>query len=944
MPVSVKFNGYPVNVSRGLNITRTVGTQPDSVVLTLGLANTDGLIAPDDRGFDLAINDGNGGLRTLRDWTPFSPELVQAQSTYLCALTARDGRWRWHYRYICGEYNKVRADGVGEQDAHLKNLVLLVFLKLGYSLSKVDVSAVSEALYPYVNWPPTTTCAAALDELLGTAGYWIVYKADTSVQIVKRGEGADLSDVGSFERRDATVRDPAILAEPVIIGSRVMLEEAVTLTPVGLDTDGTVKRLNLLSYAPNSGGTYGGFDNMLDCPLCGKTAWTDAQLQCYQASVFRMWQLVETPRRVTPTYSSRSAIELAGPDSIEKPLPPKVLVDRMAEWNGPIATDDVIGREFIGGFSYDPVNARVTFSRVMISSINKPTAVVPVVTLTVAYPKRTEEGNIDDDCYYRYQENSDATLLAVENHPEMVLRGTRAAGVESYLNKTVLDSLAQARVAELRKRDSEATIKGRTYAGVKALECSGLIPAVTWVIGEGQCFTRAESNRQHMGVAIPDFRQKLARSRMAYGAAMAKQDVMLRYAWAGTGMGPVGDAMLGGEAAPAQAAVEKTAPKMDGTTTSGAVPANAPVQVTGVSGGKLTFAQVTNKLKAYAVALTAMPSAGRGMVGAANQTLIAVESDVAAGDRVGPKLNAWTAERDPSGPWIVTAIVGTSPRTALCCLIGQEPFPAIVTAAGSPGSARACNSSGTAYGPTFSVYPTYRNSLYAGQVGFLGTDRSSPGTPRLVFFRQLRFQYLTQPTTHYFLTYGSPSVANGQYLRGNTTTASATVASCVQARVYCGKFPAALDNTGEYWHWRTWVDSYSEVSIAPWAHLTLNPAGTALSGLLTLTLKIRAINTVFPGTPSWSWFLANYASWPLIQSVAWAGGASGAQQATQFAVTGPDRIMGVKKNDAVLAPWWGLAAYLELATTILPGAGYWMDGGCSITNFFASPSDEAYFA
>lgn len=516
------FNGYPLTLDTGLSIIMTLGTFPNIVAFQIDAPAGAAFYPSATKGLDFALNDGVNGVVTFKDWTPEVGQIVQGTTVWTWTLKAKDARWRWPKKHVTGEYNRPEPDGTERHEKNIRELADLVFEALGYGRENYNLDALPTTLYPFVRWE-YARCNDALDALLSEAGYAPALHRDGTVAVVKLGDGEALSDSNVLRAMDGQRMNADAFGEPKILGGQSVAEEDFALVPVGLDLDGSIVPLASLSYAPVPSMNYGGFEDWATYPP-GVFDWlSDQEAECARKSVFRWWQLSAADlSRCAPLLPHRAASEslTTGEDS---PLRPKVIVDDFQDFNGPLELDEVASREEVDGWTLDPERGLVMFANVRIKFDVGDSVLPALVTLTCGYLRKTEDGGLDDYCFYSYVEDRDAALESIERHPEMVLRGSyvHSTGVYTWFNQTALDAFSAARVGELRHREQLLDLAERTHDGLLPLNCDGLRHTIAWTFSIRLCQTDVSANKELMGRATPSFRVRAAQAQIAEAARQA---------------------------------------------------------------------------------------------------------------------------------------------------------------------------------------------------------------------------------------------------------------------------------------------------------------------------------------------------------------------------------------------------------------------------------------
>lgn len=186
-----------------------------------------------------------------------------SSSTVRVAMEIRfaDRRWRWACGHIDGHYNIPLADETFENTKNDRELMVLCLDAMGET--GYDVALVPETGNTEVQWRGTNP-AKALQELCERLGYEINYRhtvevSDTpeagsdTVKIERTGTGASLPSDGSEYSLSFSSQQNALCEFLRVICRNIRYEVMFELEPVGLETDGTIKHIDDLSYKPAGG-------------------------------------------------------------------------------------------------------------------------------------------------------------------------------------------------------------------------------------------------------------------------------------------------------------------------------------------------------------------------------------------------------------------------------------------------------------------------------------------------------------------------------------------------------------------------------------------------------------------------------------------------------------------------------------------------------------------
>ena len=178
---------------------------------------------------------------------------TQRDPNGLQVITCRilDRRWKWQFGDIYGRYN-FRDSGnnlIINSEKTPRELATLLLNAMGES--GYDVSSLPNDTRPEVDWIGDNP-AEQLNELAESLGCRVVLKLDNTVALLPLGTGEDLPT--EFVITRAHGFDPAEIPEVLkVISGPVRFQQKFQLEAVGKDTDGSIKLIDDLSYAPAAG-------------------------------------------------------------------------------------------------------------------------------------------------------------------------------------------------------------------------------------------------------------------------------------------------------------------------------------------------------------------------------------------------------------------------------------------------------------------------------------------------------------------------------------------------------------------------------------------------------------------------------------------------------------------------------------------------------------------
>jgi hypothetical protein len=202
----------------------------------------------------VTFTDHTGLTVILRDCHVFGYG-YQGQATAANPLVIRlwDRRWKWKYGAVWGRYNQRLPDQqLDEQTVKTPHEIAeILFLAMGET--GFDYSELPNNTRPETNWqgePP----ARVLAEFADRHGCRLVFDPTTDRASIRRiGLGAELPIDSTVTSTSAEISLPEMPDEIWVQCRETVVEGVLILVAVGLETDGTWKYIDDLSYTPAGG-------------------------------------------------------------------------------------------------------------------------------------------------------------------------------------------------------------------------------------------------------------------------------------------------------------------------------------------------------------------------------------------------------------------------------------------------------------------------------------------------------------------------------------------------------------------------------------------------------------------------------------------------------------------------------------------------------------------
>lgn len=241
---SISFPGIVAPIS--LVATRTVGVRPDRAILRCQPQSG----SPDCTGSATLQFNFNGVGMSWSNALCDSGTIVLSTHGHIQVIEILDRRWSWSKAYYTKAFNVRNPDGsiIRSTQYSLAIIASTLFSQLGVS---ADVSDVATDDYPELVLDYHRV-DDALSDLLTNRGYVISLMSDDSIKVYRRGTGATLPRNYDTRSENISVNPPQVPYVLKVVGSRTLVQSKLKFLPVGVDVDGTIKKVANLSYAPGS--------------------------------------------------------------------------------------------------------------------------------------------------------------------------------------------------------------------------------------------------------------------------------------------------------------------------------------------------------------------------------------------------------------------------------------------------------------------------------------------------------------------------------------------------------------------------------------------------------------------------------------------------------------------------------------------------------------------
>lgn len=485
-PIGATFAGLQLTGSS--TFTMTQGTSPSTGTITIP-----GFVRVPSSGY-LVMWDGIRRIQ-IGPLYPQNPVFVDGPRGRFTQATVADRRVYWKWGCLNGIYNQP-YQGQATKEKTLDQLFDLIFTK--YGISGWYNYTIPKENYPAVTWENANPAAAAQElcdryglsiSLLKSGKYWI----DTT----NAWRSWPAGYVMDREKAYSTAVKPG---EIRVVGNRIIDEKVFTnLAPVGLDSDGSIRPIDELSYMPAG----------IDWGTCALHFWkevvdaTDRELA--EKSVFK-WYRWNPPsdtdrKKYLPWLDKLSYYGLV--DGEPKQIEPYVLMEG-SRFDGTtwLHYDKM---KVSDGFQIDGEQGIIKFTKMQCkvqTTGAAATKILPaVIDLRAAFAIHT---NADNDFYYRSRSmGGDGPVMV---HQVGGLQLYRIDGTDK--NKTDVDSYADSVLDQLAKQFDVDAPGEHEFAGLLDEEVHGWFKSITWSVSEQGATTKISGGYEEVKPLIPTYEER----------------------------------------------------------------------------------------------------------------------------------------------------------------------------------------------------------------------------------------------------------------------------------------------------------------------------------------------------------------------------------------------------------------------------------------------------
>ena len=427
-----------------------------------------------------------------------------------------DRRWRWQFGSITGHYNQRDSTGRVYEQSERTPDELIGYLTEAMGEENYSLNGVPEAARPQIDWTYENP-AAALEKLCSDLGCRVMPQTDGGIAVYRVGTGDALTtNTGLEQSGGVSYEPPPRPAKIKVVGAPTKFQVRFELEAVGMDTDGLIKPIDDLGYTPEEGWEatippyFYKIDNNEDLE-------ENNPLTLARRSVFS-WYRIKLPLdlgndgEIVSVRQIQLLNEVVERSDETDPVTGEYR-SKTSKLFGEFRNDEDFGEEFEegvfkGNFSLNSKEGIVQLSKPIFKTIEtgSETSIGPakLVLETGCHIRNRETGE-----FVRYNQvkelgRGNAEIVRVRDELKSTLRYTYPAGLSvrprgSELNE-YLDNIDQEFQHHL---DAEAAQyetgapKQVTYAGMLAINLTGVIQQVSFSLGSSGFVTTASENSDH---------------------------------------------------------------------------------------------------------------------------------------------------------------------------------------------------------------------------------------------------------------------------------------------------------------------------------------------------------------------------------------------------------------------------------------------------------------
>ncbi|MBW8002627.1 MAG: hypothetical protein FVQ80_11500 [Planctomycetes bacterium] len=388
----------------------------------------------------LIIADGLNTSCQINNIYAVNPRIEEdAVSGKQLVVTIYDRRWAWKHSWVVLRANTPDETGAPKQVKNLSALIAFLMTHLNESLY---VMSSIPTVYPEVNWEFENP-AIALQELLDKYGLVVGFDPSNFSGRITVGPKNGLRSMpgGDYSIKTLSNSNDIYPTNLILSGNRKINQKTfLGLIPVGEDTDGKIKPITSLSYAPADWGK--------ELIACFTNLSTLQQRELAEKCIFKWYQInwaTYTRAEVLPLLNEISALTTVdGNTEHDKPY---ILAEKTT-WDGTEFKN--IAKAVINeGYSIDKKTGIVKFTNQKVKATTEGAVATdfsaPDMDLVAAYEEKA--GGDETDFIYWTRALAGGTITLPATYIDSSITGYYIAGV--LQNSAALDAYANARLDEL---------------------------------------------------------------------------------------------------------------------------------------------------------------------------------------------------------------------------------------------------------------------------------------------------------------------------------------------------------------------------------------------------------------------------------------------------------------------------------------------------------------
>ena len=292
--IGITFPG----IDSPLSASYTLGHGVSPSIATLEMIPQYGASQVQESG-DLVLSCGGSSI-TVRDCRVDSASSRYSSSgARIITLRLLDRRWKWKFGKIDGRYNLRKSDNSIDSATEKTPVELAELLLDEMGESGYQTGDLPNDTRPEIEWVAENP-ADKLQELCESVGCHVVLQTDNTVAIRKVGTGASLPE-GPQLSLSFGLNPPDKPESMTFVSGPVRFQQQLELEAVGEDTDGAIKLIDDLTYAPTAGWEK-------ESPYSLITSETDANKRALaEKTVFRWYRIKDSIS--APEYPEISRLE-----------------------------------------------------------------------------------------------------------------------------------------------------------------------------------------------------------------------------------------------------------------------------------------------------------------------------------------------------------------------------------------------------------------------------------------------------------------------------------------------------------------------------------------------------------------------------------------------------------------------------------------------------------